>query len=314
MIRLLFLAAAMATAQEPSAPTFRSGIELIQVSVIAQDKHGKPVPDLTREDFQLFDNGAPRQIRLFVAEKPGPPPPESKTPGLFTNQVAPDGSRRGYLVILIDSLFTDFGDPDKGAGSSFARLQTLRMLRSTPAGDRVAIYALERSLRVICEFTTDRDLLVRQLGRWKPSVYTPGTGNDILQASMGVWDDHRGDAPQKAAAETVIAHSQVRASSLENSMILIADHLATIPGRKNLILLGRHWTIGPRPLQKFKDANVAIYPIDVNGPMLAPPSMLSMAQQTGGVAYYGRNDVNAAIREAMDDGRISYTLGFYQVR
>jgi hypothetical protein len=40
--------------------------------------------------------------------------------------------------------------------------------------------------------------------------------------------------------------------------------------------------------------------------------MNAIASFTGGVAYYGRNDLDVAMREALDDGRISYTLGFYQ--
>ena len=66
-------------------------------------------------------------------------------------------------MILIDNLYTDFGDPDTEAGSGFARLQTLQTLRSIPAGERIAIYAQGRKLQVICEFTSDRDLLERQL-------------------------------------------------------------------------------------------------------------------------------------------------------
>jgi hypothetical protein len=36
-----------------------------------------------------------------------------------------------------------------------------------------------------------------------------------------------------------------------------------------------------------------------------------IAAATGGVAYYKRNDIQVAMREAIDDGRVSYTLGFY---
>jgi len=39
--------------------------------------------------------------------------------------------------------------------------------------------------------------------------------------------------------------------------------------------------------------------------------MDGIAALTGGVASYLRNDIHVAIREAIDDGRVSYTLGFY---
>ena len=37
----------------------------------------------------------------------------------------------------------------------------------------------------------------------------------------------------------------------------------------------------------------------------------ALAAATGGVAYFDRDDLDVAIREAIDDGRSNYTLGFY---
>jgi hypothetical protein len=114
-----------------------------------------------------------------------------------------------------------------------------------------------------------------------------------------------------------------RVSSNNDEMDLVADHLSGIPGRKNLIWLSNKFVIGPRALQKFNGASVSIYPVDVDGvctPVMPcgriegarPTSMMdAIAALTGGVAYYLRNDLDVAIREAMDDGRVSYTLGFY---
>ncbi len=102
----------IAAAQQ--SPTFRVGTELVQVSVIAQDKQGKPVADLRREEFQILDNGSPQEIRLFLAERKNRTPrlPNPKAPNTFTNQVAASsGSRSGYSVILIDNLFTRFRRP-----------------------------------------------------------------------------------------------------------------------------------------------------------------------------------------------------------
>jgi len=68
-------------------------------------------------------------------------------------------------------------------------------------------------------------------------------------------------------------------------------------------------------MQKLKDANVAVYPVDAagtKGPWSRREPMRVIAEQTGGIAYYQRNDIDVAIREAMDDGRVSYTLGFYE--
>jgi hypothetical protein len=68
----------------------------------------------------------------------------------------------------------------------------------------------------------------------------------------------------------------------------------------------------------LNDANVAVYPVDARG-LLAVQSgvtpgidtMLLIADQTGGKAYFNNSDLKGAMRSAMDDGRVSYTLGFY---
>jgi hypothetical protein len=82
-------------------------------------------------------------------------------------------------------------------------------------------------------------------------------------------------------------------------------------------------------------ANVSIYPIEVRGLKtywfeMAPPSrkalgtsmaslsdqatqqaMQDIAQRTGGRAFILTNDISGAIRTAIDDSSVTYTLGFY---
>ena len=156
------LMAATALAQDA---TFKAATRLVQVSVIARDKNGKPMADLQREDFQLLDNGAPQEIRLFLADKPAAAAPQPSAPNTFTNRPAsPAGSRSGYSIILIDDLFSG-SDPTNEEGSSLSRVRALETLRSIPEGEKIAIYALRRPLQVICDFTSDQALLERQLGK-----------------------------------------------------------------------------------------------------------------------------------------------------
>ena len=61
----LILFARLACGQDAaSVPTFKATTKLVSVSVIAHDKQGKPVRDLRREDFQVFDNGSPKELQL----------------------------------------------------------------------------------------------------------------------------------------------------------------------------------------------------------------------------------------------------------
>jgi VWFA-related protein len=259
---LVFLPiAAIAIAQQakPDA-TFRVDTELIQTSVIAQDAKGKPVADLKREEFRIFDNGIPQEIRLFDAESETAAPelPGPKRSNVFTNERGPSsGSRRGHAVILIDTLHTDFGDPKIGVeGSGSAISRTRRLLRSMPAGERIAINALQRKLQVICEFTSDRNLLEQRFLAWKVPIDMPVNSRKVMEEAL---------ASREEIVEAARIDSLGRISASNDVMVQVADHLAGIPGRKNLIWVADVFPISGTALQKFSDAGVAIYPVDAWG-------------------------------------------------
>ncbi|HWZ96967.1 MAG TPA: VWA domain-containing protein [Candidatus Dormibacteraeota bacterium] len=91
-----------------------------------------------------------------------------------------------------------------------------------------------------------------------------------------------------------------------------------------------------RATKTLNRANVAVYPVDAKGVTVEGTTDVSTretsthagsseffarrnnwdtlnetAERTGGIAFYGSNDVTSAMRKASDDGRYAYTLGFY---
>jgi hypothetical protein len=141
---LFVLASASLTAQSSGDTIFHSATKLVQVSVVAQDMDGKPVPDLRREDFQILDNGEQREIRLFRSEN-AEPPPKATAPGAFTNRIAaPEGLHSGYSVMLFDNLNTGFEHTAR------ARLKALEAFQSIPLGDKIAMYSLWCQFRRGC--------------------------------------------------------------------------------------------------------------------------------------------------------------------
>src|SRR4029077_8860364 len=48
--------------------TIRVNVRLVEVSVVARNSAGEPLTDLTRDDFQILDNGKPQGIRFFALE------------------------------------------------------------------------------------------------------------------------------------------------------------------------------------------------------------------------------------------------------
>jgi VWFA-related protein len=278
------------TPQNPPEATFQTGVQLVQVRVIAQDKAGKPVTDLRRDEFRLLDNGVPQDLRLFLNEsqqlKSIPPP---LPPGMFSNRGASRyGAHSGYSVIVLDTLLTSLADENQGgSGAIWAIQKAVHALRTLPPGESVAIYATGYKLWVIREFTQDRESLEQELRAWKPAM-------DVLP-------------------------DQVKPEYLRREIEQITAHIAAIPGRKNLIWIGYRFPVAPPELQELKAADVAVYPVDAHGSVIGLKSakeyahmpLRALAAATGGVAYFDRDDLDVAIREAIDDGRSNYTLGFY---
>lgn len=58
---VLLVSAALAAQQ----PTFRSGTQTVPLYITVTDAAGRLVPDLTKENFQVFDNQQPQEISLF---------------------------------------------------------------------------------------------------------------------------------------------------------------------------------------------------------------------------------------------------------
>jgi Ca-activated chloride channel family protein len=60
------LSAGVAAQQQP--PTFRTGTRLVPLYVTVTDGQGRLVPDLTQEDFEIYDNGKAQTISFFQSE------------------------------------------------------------------------------------------------------------------------------------------------------------------------------------------------------------------------------------------------------
>jgi len=294
----IFVAAIAAAQPDTPTPTFRFGTKLVEVTVVAHDSKGAPVADLRREEFQILDNGVSQQIRVFVAEteKSSAALPRNLAPKTFTNRI-PGSS--GNSVILFDNLWTGFGDPEGLDGTAFGVQKVLEALRRIPEGERIAIYVLGRKLQVLREFTTDRESLERQLRAWKPSPDDAVTGTALCVPAPAI-PARPGTAGVVLPGQGEMVRSCIRIDSLERAapfdeeLTQIADHLAGIPGRKKLIWMANQFPITTSQQQRLMNAGVVLYPVN-----------------EAGVKVGARNDLDAVVLEAIEDGRASYTLGFY---
>ena len=78
--------------QPPQKPVFRSGVNLVQVDVVALGPGNRPVGDLSKDDLQVFENGVAKEIASFArVALPVPPPQPPATADVATNAGVDEG-------------------------------------------------------------------------------------------------------------------------------------------------------------------------------------------------------------------------------
>jgi hypothetical protein len=165
----------------------------------------------------------------------------------------------------------------------------------------VAIYALGHDLRVIHDFSSDRQSLLNEIKAYHvdPQLFMRTQLFGYIASGGAVRDSM---ATLKA----------------------LADYVKGVPGRKNLIWLSRAFP--PITAAQFlsvpmneaitalNNANVSLYPVDPGGVFgnLSPEAitMKDMAAATGGKAYYVSKALDRIVRLALDDTRETYLLTY----
>src|SRR5688500_13896432 len=106
MQRVAWLVVAVLLAQTP--PAFRSRVDLVEVTVIARDRDGRLVRDLTASDFAVLEAGAPQAIVTFervsapaVAESPRVPAAPGTPSDVTSNERVADAR---IFVLVLDAL------------------------------------------------------------------------------------------------------------------------------------------------------------------------------------------------------------------
>ena len=139
-------------------PAFRSRITLVPLDVRVLDRDGKPITDLSRDDFTILENDKPQVIAHFSASGlvAGPPPPRTQNrPALRQAPGAqfPAARSRTFLLVIGRGRIQE---PFDGIGALIAFVRD-RLLPQ----DRVAVMAYHR----VTDFTADHEKVVTLLQR-----------------------------------------------------------------------------------------------------------------------------------------------------
>ena len=226
-------------------------MRVVNVDVFVRDKDGNPVTGLTKDDFELYEDGKPITITNFYEYKEGkevrdeevpapekPDRPRSREevfeshPGLAASDVPED--QRLNLVVYVDQQNITPINRNK-------LFRYLRQFLNTKLDrdDRVMLVTYNRSLKVVRPFTTDSQLVADATYELEKHTGGRSTQNsdrvDVLKEIDEGRDCQMSFGRAKMYAENVFNDLQFTLDGLRLAM----DQLAGVPGRKAVLYVER---------------------------------------------------------------------------
>lgn len=275
-----------AAAQEPPQ-TFRSGIELVEVPVLVRDRDGRLVRDLTQDDFQVLEDGAPQALAFFervdIPVVPREASPVMSIPRDVATNDVPADSR--LFVLLLDSLHV--APVRTGLVRKYAREFIERHIG---ASDLVAVISPGALPEATQDFTTDKARLLAAIERF--------SGSKLRSAATEIEEERRmagalGTAMHEGRDPSDPERAD-RVGSLASTLDALARHLSTVERRRKTLLFfseGIDYNIGDfggftqgkqryatevvaameKGIAALVRASVALYAIDPRGLSLGGP-------------------------------------------
>ena len=322
---MAFMAAGPAnpqTADVPAMPTLHAETRVVQIDVVVTDSHGKPLTDLTKSDFTVTDKGKARAIDIFSGIFTGnhgegspsfAPAATALPPNVFTNRnPGPPRVPPHTTVIVLDQLNVAH-DSDRTPFQTAAgyQLQVTNLMSKISQDERIALYvaAKDEGLVLLQDYTTDRDLLITRLRSYIPRGMSSKPYQPAVSARAAALPGSPRRDPNDVPGRETQAQAEDASRDDRMSLQALAEHLALVPGRKNVFLVrgqgppllmhGMNQMAWDKTVDALNEANVAVNTVG------------ELADRTGGQSWGMRYDLDAAMAEEIDASRTTYTLGFY---
>jgi VWFA-related protein len=313
--------AAGAATNQGSGFTLRVQTNVVLVDVRVTDKRGRPVTDLKPGDFRVYEDGVEQKVSSFSLENiaqlasagnaGGAPavidlgklPPTA--PAAEVNRIIQD---HRMLVLFFDLSSMQVDDLLRAVKSA----EHFVSKQLTPA-DLVAVTTYSSDLRVVQNFTNDRDELDKAIesirvgessdlsgqGETGAAGGTSATGEEIVTQ-----DTSEAFTPDET--EFNIFNTDQKLAALES----LADLLRGVPGRKSVI----HFSSGVEKtgienqaqLRATTDAanraNVSFYTVDARGLVGLPPGGDATSASPSGTAAYTASAFSSQV-SSLEGGR-----------
>lgn len=332
-------AAVASTVPPTSLPvtTLKVSVRFVPVTVVLRDPKGNTVGSLKKENFELFDNGRPQEIKTFSIEKSNPAPIHAGAKPATTAEAAPSEARPDrYVAYLFDDIHISFED------LAAARNAAAHHLSKLQPEDRAAIYTT--SGQVTLDFTNDPDKLEQALKSLRTHPIARGTMCPPISEYMAdeiVNQDDRealglatrdavncafggaGSGAELMHAEQIARSTAIEvlsAASAENQSVVNVLHYvfqrtAGAPGRRSVVLVSPGFLmLAPEVRQAIGDltdaalhSEIVVNTLDVRG-LITPMSPPNQAHPSNPVVRFRYDrEGDAAQSDVLAD--LAYSTG-----
>jgi VWFA-related protein len=315
---LFALAGTPLQAQDLPSTTLRVQSQLVVLDVVVTDKAGNPVTNLSRNDFEVSENGVRQEIRNFDAPHTVDTIPVTAPRDKFGRE---NWGGAPLTMIVIDEMDTPFEE------TAYSRQQVDRYLKSQPSvlkQPTIILWLNDAGIHPVAAFSRNRDALIGAIDVHKASLadkFTRGAVVEQLSASLSAIQQlalfSRGSRGDKQIIwvgrsfpgidGTVLGKKQLEL--MNNAISSTIDLL--MQSRTTIYVIDPTANAAP-PAQFINDVGgpntlTAFSPAD---PFATGFNFKSFVEQTGGKYFYGRNDLNNEIEDSITRNTNFYTLSY----
>jgi VWFA-related protein len=277
-------------AQQSPSPTFRVQIDAVTMDVIVKDDQGRFVPDLKKDEFEIYEDGIKQDISSMtlshggrvsnLLEAPPPPPPE----GIILPPVrkVQDTSGRIFLF-FVDDLHLQF--QNTGRVRELFKKVSKNLIHE---GDLFGIVSSGPS-SISIDMTYDRRRLDEAINKMTGGGLKP---SEIINTGTG------GEGPTELRYQAHVAFSTMQ-EALEN--------LEKVHNRRKALV----WVSEGYDFNPFQDSRLGLR--DASSPFLQNQSNVMMNNPDNGDGTTS-NQVDSMVRqqqqsETFSDSELAFELG-----
>jgi VWFA-related protein len=322
----------------PPSNVIRTEVRVVEVPVVVRDSHLHTIPNLTRDDFQIEDNGKKQLITSFSVHT-FKPQDSSETAASATKTTTPPRPR--FLALCFDDLhlIPALLAPVKAAAIRFVKT-------NLAPNDRVVIVKTSHSES--SQFTADVPTLVEQIEKITspPQAVADDSerclrippheafiiaehkdpGDQLLHAKMAECSAcYHNTCPESmitGASKAIWARNRTGTVNALGVIDSVVDGMSKLPGQRIILLTSGGFLSGSletdmnRLMDKARRAEVLINGLDARGLYLntsagmAYDGMGILASGTGGTFFHNNNSMEDGFRDLGMVPETTYLLGF----